>query len=154
VTKIELDSVLKEIQSAELPRLTIFADSLTRLINIKLNNNLFWSLALTHLITSGGSLRPNQLAKIMHRSNYSMTKLIDNMEKNGLVTRKADPKDRRSFNIKVTSDGLAYMMETLSEYALLERKILSDLDESEINIMRNAIRKMRKEIIDSGIYLP
>jgi DNA-binding MarR family transcriptional regulator len=84
----------------------------------------------------------------MLRSNYSITKLIDGLEKDGLVMRRPDGRDRRSINIEVTSEGLNYVTSSLSKTVIAERELKSWLNKDELENLAPAIRKLRDRLIE------
>lgn len=145
----EIVEVATAITAREFPRLVIFSDMISRYVDVRLRGKVNWlrSTALTYLITRGGSLTASQLARLMLRSNYSMTRLIDDLEKDGLVIRERTGKDRRTVDVRITSDGLAFMMQTLSDNDLVEGELMSCLDENEIETLRNLIRVLRQTLI-------
>src|SRR5512135_2104596 len=123
----EIEKVNSKIRSLQMPRIIAFADVVNRYTEIILKNKVSWlqASALIFLITRGGSLTPSQLARIMLRSNYSITKLIDGLEKDRLVMRRPDTRDRRSITVEVTSEGLDYVTSSLSQTVAAERELKS-----------------------------
>ena len=123
---------------------------------MRLRGKVNWlrATALTYLITRGDSLTASQLARLMLRSNYSMTRLIDDLEKDGLVIRERAGKDRRTIDVRITSDGLAFMMQTLSDNDLVEEELMSCLDENEILTLRNLIRVLRFTLVEKSSKHP
>lgn len=47
-----------------------------------------------------------ELAKLLHKDKASMTNLLDNLTKRGLVVRNENPEDRRNKIITLTKEGL------------------------------------------------
>jgi DNA-binding MarR family transcriptional regulator len=84
----------------------------------------------------------------MLRSNYSITKLIDGLEKDRLVKRYPDSKDRRSIKVKVTSEGLNYVISNLNNIAEAERELKCWLNEIERENLAVIIRKLRDKLIE------
>ena len=148
----EIEDVATAIRAREFPRLVIFADMVGRYVDIKLRGKINWlrTTVLNYLIIRGGSLTASQLAQLMLRSNYSMTRLIDDLEKDGLVIRERAGKDRRTIDVKITSDGLAFMRRTLGDSDLVEQEIMSFLDKDEIETLRNLIRVLRFTLIEKS----
>jgi DNA-binding MarR family transcriptional regulator len=146
----EIEKVNSQIRSMQFPRLVAFADVVNRYTQMILKNKVSWlcSSALLFTITRGGSLTPSQLARVMLRSNYSITKLIDGLEKDGLVRRCRDGRDRRSINLEVTSEGLNYVISSLSNTAATERELKSWLNNDELENLAAAIRKLRDKLIE------
>jgi DNA-binding MarR family transcriptional regulator len=146
----EIEKVNSQIRSMQYPRIIVFADVVNRYTQIILKNKVSWlrTNALIFLITRGGSLTPSQLARIMLRSNYSITKLIDGLEKDGLVRRCRDNRDRRSINLEVTSESLNYVKSSLSNIAEAERELNSWLDKDDLENLAPIIRKLRDKLIE------
>lgn len=52
-----------------------------------------------------GTMTPSQLADAMHATSGRVSTLLSSMEKKGLVTREADPDDRRVVRVSLTDAG-------------------------------------------------
>ena len=134
----------------QLPRIIVFADVVNRYVQKILQNDVSWlrTSALIFLITRGGTLTPSQLAHIMLRPNYSITKLIDGLEDDGLVKRRPDGNDRRSIKVKVTSEGLDYVASNLSNLFEAEQELNCWLDDEEMENLAATLRKLRDKLIE------
>jgi DNA-binding MarR family transcriptional regulator len=66
---------------------------------------LVWYDVLVQLSQHGGSLRMNELARAVMLSKSGLTRLVDRLCAAGLVTRSADPGDRRGRRVTLTTDG-------------------------------------------------
>ena len=96
LTAEELEKTAKQIESLEFLNCIHFADTLIRYVEIVMKKDVVSRLqgqALRYLILSGNSMTPTRLARMMYRSKHSMTKIIDNLEKQELVTREHTGKD-------------------------------------------------------------
>jgi DNA-binding MarR family transcriptional regulator len=146
--KIEIVNI--QIRGMQIPRIIVFADVVNRYTQKILKDKVSWlrASALIFLITRGGTLSPGQLARIMLRSNYSITKLIDGLEKDRLVKRYPDNKDRRSIKIKVTSEGLNYVISNLSNIAEAECELKCWLNDNELENLAAIILKLRDKLIE------
>jgi DNA-binding MarR family transcriptional regulator len=146
----EIKKVNTQIRGMQIPRIIVFADVVNRYTQKILKDKVSWlrASALIFLITRGGTLSPGQLARIMLRSNYSITKLIDGLEKDRLVKRYPDSKDRRSIKVKVTSEGLNYVISNLSNIAEAERELKCWLNDNERENLAAIIRKLRDKLIE------
>jgi DNA-binding MarR family transcriptional regulator len=153
----EIEKANIQIRSMQFPRIIAFADVVNRYTQKILKNKVSWlrASALMFLITRGGTLTPGQLARIMLRSNYSITRLIDGLEKDKLVKRYPHGKDRRSIQIKVTSEGLRYALSSLSSLMEAEREFKSWLNNDEQKNLAVTVRKLRDVLIEkvSNRYL-
>src|SRR4030067_358884 len=86
----EIEKVADQIATTDFWRCVSFADTTNRYIEITMekdNLSRLQAVAMWSLILKGGKSTPTQLARIMFRSKHSMTKIIDNLENEGLVGR-------------------------------------------------------------------
>lgn len=83
-------------------------------------------------------LRMNALSRYLMVTGGSITGLTDELEKEGLVVRRAAPDDRRSFLLKLTPEGRqtfeaiaaeheSWVIEMFSDLGAADRKTLFDL---------------------------
>lgn len=148
--KREIQKVDREIRAMNFPRLVVFADVVNRYTNKVFRSKTSWlrTSALFFMITRGGSLTPSQLARIMLRSNYSVTKIIDGLEKDGLVRRRRNRRDRRTVNVQVTPAGLEFVMASLNNATVAEDEVKSCLSNNELKVLADLTRKLRLRLID------
>lgn len=57
-------------------------------------------------IRDAGPVRPSRLAETLHIAPRSVTDVIDDLQAQGLVTRSADPDDRRAQLVALTDAGV------------------------------------------------
>ncbi|MCX4761545.1 MarR family transcriptional regulator [Streptomyces sp. NBC_01275] len=62
-------------------------------------------LALSELDRAGTRLRAKDLAEAIALSPSSVSRLLDRLERGGLVSRKADLRDRRAAFVRITDPG-------------------------------------------------
>ena len=145
-----IEKVAREIRAREFPRLLNFTDIVNRFVAIHLEEKSDWlrNSALSFLITRGGTLTPTELARLMLRSKHYMTKLIDSFERDGLAVRERENKDRRTIQVRITPAGVDYIMKTLIDNDWMEKEIMSRLDQSEIEMLRTLIQKLRGKMVE------
>lgn len=101
--------------------------------------------ALIHLYMAGDrGLIQSELSKKMLVSRANITGLIERLEKEDLVVRKADHSDKRVFRVSLTSRALALMNAFLPLHNNYMQKIMSALDRQEKEIFISLIRKLNK----------
>lgn len=66
---------------------------------------------LSHLWQKDGRSQ-NELAICTNRNRANVTRIVDILERDGIVERRDDPKDRRVFNIFLTEKGKALEKDT------------------------------------------
>lgn len=72
-------------------------------------------------------LSPNDLLEWMMVTSGTMTNRIDQLERAGLVAREANPDDRRSVLIALTSKGFELVEQTVRRHVENERRLLAPL---------------------------
>jgi DNA-binding MarR family transcriptional regulator len=102
------------------------------------------------LVLHGGSMTPTAISKKIFRSKFAVTKMMDTLEKRGLVKRGLIGNDRRTREVFITEKGLG-VVQTVSvrERTRLGPEILSILDQSELEAFNSILRKIRKHISDT-----
>lgn len=151
-TRNEIEHIHKAVLNSPLLRLLTFSYLVSRYIHIKLGGRLSWlrNYALIWLVANDGSMTPSQLARILLQSNHDITRLVTGLEKDGLVMREHSIEDRRVVNIKVTQSGLNNLMQIIENKKTVEEKVMSCLDESEIDNLRIIIRKLRTVLTENN----
>jgi len=150
VPQDRIDAVHKKLSESNFLRYMAFADVILRYNETILKNDISWlkTEALMFIITRGGCLTPSKLARIMLRSNYSVTKLLNGLEKEGLITRRRSKKDRRTYPAYLTSEGLAFIEKSLEILTKGEEIINLCLSEEERHLLSELTRKLRLKLIE------
>ncbi|OLT35723.1 hypothetical protein BJF79_32125 [Actinomadura sp. CNU-125] len=89
----------------------------------KLAGPVMWKLVEKHGVSPAGffmlrvlasedGLRPGELAKRLMQAPATVTSVADTLERNGLLERRRDERDRRAVRLHVTEAGLALVAET------------------------------------------
>lgn len=96
--------------------------------------------AILNRLNEEESLSQNEVAIITFKDNANITRILDKLETKGLVQRKPDPKDRRTWRISITKKGEAQrnLIEPLAKKVL--EKALNGLSTKEV-AMYNEISK-------------
>lgn len=103
---------------------------------------------LTRLARSPGhQLRMTDLAAQTSLSTSGVTRVVDRMERDGLLCRQACPSDRRSSYAVVTRTGLDRLNETLPGHlAIIEQWFTGQLEPPELAALLHALRKIRDAV--------
>lgn len=91
-----------------------------------------------------GSLRSSELADHAKVSRATITGLLDTMEKAGLISRAADPHDRRAFNVKITPKGEKLLAAVQPQLMAWTQDILSALSPHERTQLVKLLRKTQQ----------
>lgn len=99
------------------------------------------------LILEGGSMIPTILSKKTGRSKYSVTRVVDTLEKMDLVQRVSIGTDRRLRKVAITNKGLETVKKgTLASRERLCEDIFQTLDEHQIAELDSLLRDVRKNV--------
>jgi DNA-binding MarR family transcriptional regulator len=74
---------------------------------------------------AGQPLEPSVIAERVMVTTGSMTSLVDNLEKRGLVRRQPHPDDRRKLLVDITTEGAAIVNEFLPAFHARERDVMT-----------------------------
>ncbi len=151
-TSSEIKALGKTISKTHLLRLAGLSDIIDRFIDIQLKDRVNWLKTFTLIILTihDGSSTPSELGRIMLRPKENMTKIIDDLAKEGLVKRSRRSKDRRTVQIKLTSQGFNYMKEILKEIRPEEKLITEWLDPLELEILEKVSDKFSTVLNGKG----
>jgi MarR family transcriptional regulator, 2-MHQ and catechol-resistance regulon repressor len=94
--------------------------------------------ALHHL----GPMCQHTLAKKLLRSGGNITTVIDNLERNKMVRRVRNPKDRREIEIHLTPKGRRLIVRVFPEHAHAIEKLFSGLTPEEQTELRRIAAKL------------
>ncbi|GGL81432.1 MarR family transcriptional regulator [Deinococcus aerolatus] len=94
--------------------------------------------ALFHL----GPLSQRQLADKILRSSGNLTMVIDNLERDGQVSRERNPADRRAFQICLTPEGRALIERILPGHVQGIQALFGVLDPDELQQLSSLTRKL------------
>jgi DNA-binding MarR family transcriptional regulator len=95
----------------------------------------------------GHELRMTDLAAQTSLSTSGITRVVDRMERDGLLRRRACPSDRRSSYAGVTEAGLARLGETLPGHLqLIEQWFTGQLDAETLEVFLGALRAIRDAV--------
>jgi len=96
--------------------------------------------ALFHL----GSLTQGEVSTKVLKSGSNMTTVIDNLERDGLVKRERDVKDRRVIHVNLTKTGAAKLESVLPNHIAALVEEFSVLSASEQETMAELCKKLGK----------
>ncbi|WP_371494307.1 MarR family transcriptional regulator [Kitasatospora sp. NBC_00374] len=87
-------------------------------------------------------LIPSVLAATLMMSRAGMTSRLDRLESAGLVERRLDPDDRRSFLVALTDTGRGVVDAAFTDHAANEARLLSPLTDPERATLDLLLRKL------------
>lgn len=93
-----------------------------------------------------GDMTIGELSSKMFLAFSTTTDLIDRMEKNELVSRVKDEKDRRVVRINLLSEGERIIDEVIKKRQLYLQDILSDFSNTDIASLTKNLTKLHQEM--------
>jgi DNA-binding MarR family transcriptional regulator len=101
-------------------------------------------VAVAGLLADRGDLSQRQLIEIMDADKSTMVHLVDELERQKLVERRADSADRRAYAVHLTDAGRSRLVEAGALLKRVEQEFLSPLTARE----RAAFNDMLRRIAD------
>ena len=103
---------------------------------------------ILHVSEGEHGLRMTDLATAMVVSKSGLTSLVDRMEREGLVARQPDPRDRRATRVVVTKQGRKRFAEASERHRGTVRRVFTSRvspEEAEVivNVMERVLRGLR-----------
>jgi DNA-binding MarR family transcriptional regulator len=100
------------------------------------------SFILFALLASDG-LNPKTMAEQLEIDGSAITGLLDRLEKEGLVERKADPKDRRAFCVYLTKKGRRRAEDVLPAAMEVNRRLKASLGKGDEQVVSRFLEKVK-----------
>jgi DNA-binding MarR family transcriptional regulator len=91
-------------------------------------------------------MRPSDLADHLHIAPRSATQVVDELQERGLVTRQADPSDRRATLIALTPSGESTGHAIRAARRAESERVFGTLSERDQAILGRILRTLREAI--------
>jgi DNA-binding MarR family transcriptional regulator len=105
-------------------------------------------MLMNALFLNGGSMSPTELSRRIFRTRHSITSMVDTLERQGLVRREANLKDRRSINVTLTPEGKRLFERMVPVGYEISQKALSCLDDDEVVVLKTLLRRVREHLLE------
>lgn len=150
-TPEEFKRVASQLGELNFWRCVTFADTIMRYLDITMKQDHIsplHTMAMHHLVRRGGSLTPTQLSEAMFRSKHSVTKIMDNLEKEGFIVRDFSSQDRRVTVIRVTEAGLEYVKRYQHKGEIRAKQVMECLNEADQQTLVKLTKQLRNRMTD------
>ena len=101
--------------------------------------------ALYHL----GQLKPMDLAKKLHSSPASITYLVNRLVKQGLIDRSSSEKDKRSFELVLSTAGREKMQKIIEDFSQLNTDLVSVLELQDLQMLTDLAKRLGRHVQES-----
>jgi len=99
------------------------------------------------LLLHDGKMTPTEISKWIFRAKHTVTSMLKALENIGYIKRAGNENDRRSVDIVVTKKGWKATDNMLQNAEEISKKVLSSLDEKEIDALLDILKKIRKHLL-------
>lgn len=111
-----------------------------------LNDGDYGVLATLRRAGAPHRLTPGDLARQQMMTSGGMTAAVDRLERKGLVTRRANPDDRRGSLVELTGEGLRVVDRAMELQAESEARLVHVLSASERRTLEELLRKLLLDV--------
>lgn len=102
---------------------------------------------LMHIMNNPG-INQQSLATFLEVEPITTGRMIDRLEKQGLVERRQDPTDRRAWLLHLTEDGLALLEQLKARAAIVMQQSTDMFAPQELSQLVELLRRMREHLLD------
>ncbi len=105
---------------------------------------------LDALVMNNGSLTPTALSKMVYRSKCAITRVVDRLEKDGLVKmeKRSSLSDKRFKKVFITQKGIGFMQASMPERGQIAKDAMSFLSPDDMYALGKMLRRLRKHLLD------
>ncbi len=101
-----------------------------------------WLLILDMILRAKEGIEPAMLSDVLFIPRQTMTSLLDQLEKNGLIVRERSQTDRRRINLTLTGKGNETIVGILKELAVHEDAIIRDISREKLAVFNEIYAEM------------
>ncbi|HVN98002.1 MAG TPA: MarR family transcriptional regulator [Syntrophorhabdaceae bacterium] len=144
-----IDKALDELHSMYFSRLMALSDIVNRYVDIALKDEVNWLRLRALVVLTGlgkGAINSSELAKNLLRPNQNITRIVDDLERDGLVAKVRDRGDRRVITVRITRTGLDYISQSLDRIATAEKELRFCLNRRELGSIATMLPKVRRHL--------
>ncbi len=105
---------------------------------------------LYYLGRFGDGMRQTDMAAALAIEGPSLVRLLDALERQGLVERHAEPEDRRVKTLRMTPAGKATYQQLEVVYTGVSERLLSEVSDAELAVCRRVF-KLIGQALESGL---
>ncbi|RJG08272.1 MarR family winged helix-turn-helix transcriptional regulator [Massilia cavernae] len=96
----------------------------------------------------GSGMMQTDLAKFLDIGKVALGGLLDRLEENGYIARKADPNDRRAKQIKMTAAGALLLSSIQERASVVNEEMMVGVSEEEILATEDVLYRMKLRLLE------
>lgn len=101
---------------------------------------------LLKIIEEHGQISQVDIAQEALKDTASITRILDLLQKKGLVQRIDDDFDRRKYMISLTADGKGFFNRMLPHVSQIRDQVVKGLSKEEIQALKSTLNKIRRNL--------
>ena len=98
------------------------------------------------IVTQYDGISQVDLAQKAAKDTASITRILDILEKKGLLGRVQDANDRRKYLVTATKNGNDFIAEHLDKIISIRKQALKGISKAELDSLRTVLEKMQKNM--------
>jgi DNA-binding MarR family transcriptional regulator len=99
------------------------------------------------LFNNGGEMTPSEIGRRVFREKNSITAVINQLEKQGVVRKEPSQQDRRSVNVIITDKGWNEANRLSPIAQGISREVISCLERAQIDTLIDIMRSIRNNLL-------
>ena len=101
---------------------------------------------LLKIIEEHGQISQVDIAQEALKDTASITRILDLLQKKGLIQRTDDDFDRRKYLISLTADGKDFFNRMLPQITQIRNQVVKGLSMEEIQALKSTLNKIRRNL--------
>jgi MarR family transcriptional regulator, transcriptional regulator for hemolysin len=101
---------------------------------------------LLKIIEEHGQISQVDIAQVALKDTASITRILDLLQKKGLIQRNDDDFDRRKYLISLTPDGKGFFNRMLPQISQIRDQVVKGLSKEEIQALKSTLNKIRQNL--------
>jgi DNA-binding MarR family transcriptional regulator len=102
---------------------------------------------LLKIIQEKGQISQVEMAQMAQKDTASVTRILDLLQKKGLIQRMDDDFDRRKYMVSLTPSGEEFVARILPVINQIRAKIVEGISKEEILSLKNVLDKIRRNVV-------
>lgn len=103
---------------------------------------------ILYYINEGRSISQRELAHLMHVKDSSVGRLIDRLERDGLLLRKRSEEDRRVINVEMTHEGKELFNSLIHLGEEFNNELTAGISQEDLNTFDRVLQRMLLNVME------
>ncbi len=95
-----------------------------------------------------GTMDPKEIAKAACLLNPSLTRIMQLLEKKGVISRKVHPEDRRRVQVRITAQGRAMLVAAQPESLKIAERLRTRVGQEKLDLLLDLLSELAETSFD------